>query len=249
MDLGLRGRTAIVTGGASGIGLETARVLAREGVRIAIADLDSARIATATAELEKLGAEVAGVETDVCRYADCERLLGSAIARFGRVEILVASAGITRENFFLQQRPEDWRAMVDVNVMGVLHVNHVVGAHMAERRAGAIVNLGSEAGKLGEKRMVAYSATKGAVIAFTKAFAAEVGRANVRVNAVCPGVTRTPMTASMSDEIRERAARMYPLGRLGEPRDISAMIVFLASDQASWVTGQAVSVSGGFGRA
>jgi NAD(P)-dependent dehydrogenase (short-subunit alcohol dehydrogenase family) len=104
-------------------------------------------------------------------------------------------------------------------------------------------------GPLGEKRMAAYSATKGAVIAFTKAFAAEVGRANVRVNAVCPGVTRTPMTASMSDEIRTRAARLYPLGRLGEPADIASMIAFLASDQTSWVTGQAVSVSGGFGRA
>ncbi len=248
MDLGLRGRTAIVTGGASGIGLETSRVLAREGVRIVIADLDPARIASARSELEKIGVETAGVETDVCRYADCERLLGSTIDRFGDVEILVASAGINREDFFLKQRPEDWRALLDVNVMGVLHVNHVVGAHMVERRAGAIVNLGSEAGKVGEKRMVAYSATKGAVIAFTKAFATEVGRANVRVNAVCPGVTRTPMTASMSDEIRERAARLYPLGRLGEPADIASMIVFLASDQASWVTGQAFSVSGGFGR-
>jgi len=200
VDLGLRGRTAVVTGGASGIGLETSR------------------------------------------------LLGTAIERFGGVEILVASAGITREEFFLKQPPDEWPALLDVNVMGVLHTNHVIGAHMAERRAGAIVNLASEAGKLGEKRMAVYSATKGAVIAFTKAFAAEVGRANVRVNAVCPGVTRTPMTAGMSDEVRERASRLYPLGRLGEPADIAAMIAFLASDQASWVTGQAVSVSGGFGR-
>ncbi len=249
MDLGLRGKTAIITGGASGIGLETARLLAREGARIVIADLDPARIQSARVTLEQLGAEADGVVTDVRRYADCERLLGAAIERFGGVEILVASAGITRENFFLQQRPEDWQALLDVNVTGVLNSNHVVGAHMAELRRGAIVNLGSEAGKLGEKRMAAYSATKGAVIAFTKAFAAEVGRANVRVNAVCPGVTRTPMTEGMSDEIRERAARLYPLGRLGEPVDIAAMIAFLASDQASWVTGQAVSVSGGFGRA
>lgn len=189
MDLGFRGKTAIVTGGASGIGLETARLFAREGARIAIADLDSARIRQAQTELEKLGAEVAGFETDVRRYADCERLLGSALARFGGVEILVASAGITREDFFLSQRPEDWQALVDVNVMGLLHTNHVVGAHMAELRRGAIVNLASEAGKLGEKRMAAYSATKGAVIAF------------------------------------------------------------LASPQTSWVTGQAISVSGGFGRA
>ena len=249
MELGFRGKTAIITGGASGIGLETARLLAREGARIVIADLDPARVQSAQAELEKQGAEAVGLETDVRRYADCVRLLGAAIERFGGVEILVASAGITRENFFLQQRPEDWQALLDVNVTGVLNANHVVGAHMVERRRGAIVNLGSEAGKLGEKRMAAYSATKGAVIAFTKAFAAEVGRANVRVNAVCPGVTRTPMTESMSDEIRERAARLYPLGRLGEPVDIAAMIAFLASEQASWVTGQAVSVSGGFGRA
>jgi len=249
VDLGFRGKTAIVTGGASGIGLETARLFAREGARIVIADLDSARIRAAQTELEKLGAEVAGFETDVRRYADCERLLGSALARFGGVEILVASAGITREAFFLEQRPEDWQALVDVNVMGLLHTNHVVGAHMASHRCGAIVNLASEAGKLGEKRMAAYSATKGAVIAFTKAFAAELGRANVRVNAVCPGVTRTPMTAGMSDEIRARAALVYPVGRLGEPADIGSMIALLASEQTSWVTGQAISVSGGFGRA
>jgi NAD(P)-dependent dehydrogenase (short-subunit alcohol dehydrogenase family) len=249
VDLGLRGKTAIVTGGASGIGLETARLFAREGARIVVADLDPARVRAAQAELEALGAEASGVETDVRRYTDCERLLGTALDRFGGVEILVASAGITREDFFLRQRPEDWQALVDVNVLGLLHANHVVGAHMVERGRGAIVNLASEAGKLGEKRMAAYSATKGAVIAFSKAFAAEVGRANVRVNAVCPGVTRTPMTAGMSDEIRARAARLYPLGRLGEPADIAAMIAFLASDQTSWVTGQAVSVSGGFGRA
>jgi NAD(P)-dependent dehydrogenase (short-subunit alcohol dehydrogenase family) len=248
VDLGLRGKTAIVTGGASGIGLETARLFAREGARVVIADLDAARVRAAQAELEKLGAQAAGVETDVRRYGDCERLLGTALERFGGVEILVASAGITREDFFLKQVPDDWQALIDVNVTGLLHTNHVVAAHMAEQQRGAIVNLASEAGKLGEKRMAAYSATKGAVIAFTKALAAELGRVNVRVNAVCPGVTRTPMTAGMSDEIRARASRLYPLGRLGEPADIAAMIAFLASDQTSWVTGQAVSVSGGFGR-
>jgi NAD(P)-dependent dehydrogenase (short-subunit alcohol dehydrogenase family) len=183
VDLGLTGKTAIVTGGASGIGLETARLFAREGARIVVADLDPARVRAAQTELEKLGAQAAGVETDVRRYSDCERLLGTALERFGGVEILVASAGITREDFFLRQGPDDWQALVDVNVMGLLFTNHVVGAHMAGLARGAIVNLASEAGKLGEKRMAAYSATKGAVIAFTKTLAAELRRVNVRVNA------------------------------------------------------------------
>jgi len=119
---------------------------------------------------------------------------------------------------------------------------------MIEKKKGVIINIASEAGKLGEKRMVVYSASKGAVIGFTKAFSVEMGRFNIRVNAVCPGVTMTPMTAGYSKEQIEKSSKFYPLGRLGQPEDIAAMITFLASDQTSWVTGQAISVSGGFGR-
>jgi 2-hydroxycyclohexanecarboxyl-CoA dehydrogenase len=141
--------------------------------------------------------------------------------------------------------------MLDINVRGVLNTDRAVAPLLVKRGGGSIVNIASEAGKVGEKRIAVYSATKGAVMSFTKAFALEMGRFKVRVNAVCPGVTRTPMTAGYGgpgDEMYQKAAKLYPMGRLGEPDDIAAMITMLASSQSSWITGQCISVSGGFGR-
>lgn len=248
MDLQLAGRTAVVTGGASGIGREVARTLAGEGARVVVADVNATGLDETLAGLKELGAEAEGVLADVRRHEDCTRLAEAARARFGTLDVLVACAGVGGEGLFLETRPDDWNALLDVNVRGVLNASHAIAPIMAEQRRGSIVNIASEAGKLGEKRMVVYSATKGAVIAFSKAFAVEMGRFGVRVNAVCPGVTATPMTAAWTPEQRERAARFYPLGRLGETRDIAPVVAFLASDRSGWLTGQAISVNGGFGR-
>jgi len=249
MDLSLRGRVAIITGGASGLGRETAHYLARDGARVVIADLNQENIGKVLNELKDLGAEAEGIRVDVRNYGDCERMVELAKARFGACDILIAGAGITGgERFFVDSKPEDWDAVLGVNIRGVLNSNRAVAPLMMQQKAGAIINIASEAGKVGEKRMVVYSATKGAVIAFTKAFSVEMGRFGIRVNAVCPGVTMTPMTAAYTKAQIEKSSKFYPLGRLGQPADIAAMITFLASDQASWVTGQAVSVSGGFGR-
>lgn len=249
MDLGLAGRVAVVTGGASGLGRETAHQLVSEGAKVLIADVAEDRVAEVVEELRKRDGTAEGLRVDVRSYADCAAMVRCARERLGGLDVLVASAGVTHEEFFLKQRPEDWDGMLDVNLRGVLNACHAVGTWLAEQQSGAIVTIASEAGKLGEKRMVAYSASKGGVIAFTKAFAAEMGRFHVRVNAVCPGVTETPMTAGYSDEMKQRAARLYPLGRLGQPADVAALVLFLASEPAGWITGQAVSVSGGFGRA
>jgi NAD(P)-dependent dehydrogenase (short-subunit alcohol dehydrogenase family) len=172
-----------------------------------------------------------------------------ALEKFGSADLLVASAGVSGGKFFIETQPADWDRMLDINIRGVMNANRAVLPAMTEQRRGSIVNIASEAGKFGEKRMTVYAASKGAVMGFTKALSVEMGRYNVRVNAVCPGVTRTPMTAGYSEEQVERFARMYPLGRLGQPEDIASMITFLLSDQTSWVTGQAISVSGGWGRA
>jgi NAD(P)-dependent dehydrogenase (short-subunit alcohol dehydrogenase family) len=248
MELGLRGRVAWITGAASGLGLETGRYLAREGARLLLADVDHERLGKAAEELAGMGAQTEALPLDVRDFAACEAAAARAHERFGALDVLVASAGVADERFFLETRPGDWDRMLDTNLRGVLNTNHAAARLMVEQRRGSIVNLASEAGKVGEKRMVVYAATKGAVIAFSKAFAVEMGRFGVRVNAVCPGVTRTPMTAAYTPEQRERAARLYPLGRLGEPADVASMITFLASDEAAWVTGQALSVNGGFGR-
>ncbi len=251
MELGLSGKTAVITGGASGLGLETARYLTREGARVVLADVQAENLKKAVDEIAGMGGHAEGVITDVRDYAACERMAAVAKAKFGAVDFLLGGAGISQTQFFLEAPIEDWNRMIDINVRGLLNTNRAIAPLMAEQRRGSIVNIASEAGKVGEKRLAAYSATKGAVISFSKAFAIEMGRYGVRVNAVCPGVTMTPMTTGYGSPDSERykaAAKLYPLGRLGEAQDIAAMITFLASDQASWVTGQAISVNGGFGR-
>lgn len=248
MELGLKGKTAVITGGASGLGRETAHYLVKDGARVVIADQNADNIKKVVGELRALGGEADGITTDVRSYDDCEHMAKFAADKFGGIDILLAGAGVGRDKFFLETKPSDWDLILDVNIRGVLNANRAVAPYLVERKKGSIINIASEAGKVGEKRMVVYSASKGAVIGFTKAFSVEMGRFGVRVNAICPGVTITPMTAGFTPEALEKSAKLYPMGRLGQPADIAAMITFLASDQTGWVTGQAISVSGGFGR-
>lgn len=249
MDLGIRGRTALITGGASGLGKETAATMAAEGVRVMIADVNAATLDSARHELEAAGAEVGSVLLDVRRMDQCRAAVEATIARFGALDILVNSAGIGGLNaFFANTGPDDWADMIAINFVGVMNCCRAVTDHMIERGSGRIVNIASEAGKANEKRMVVYGATKGGVISLTRGLAAELGRYGINVNAVCPGVTKTPMTAYIDEDMERQASKFYPLGRLGRPDDIAPMITFLASERASWITGQAISVSGGFGR-
>lgn len=246
MDLQLAGKIVVVTGGASGIGLVTARTFAAEGAKLVIGDVNEAALAAVASELGAVPQRV-----DVREYGQCVGLIDRAVAEHGRVDVLVNSAGVGGiPRLFLEADPEDgdWDAMLDINLRGTMHCCRAVAERMIAQRSGRIVNLASEAGKLNEKRIVVYGATKGGVIALTKGLAIELGRFGVTVNAVCPGVTRTPMTSYITDDMEREWARFYPLGRLGRPEDIAPMIAFLASAQASWITGQAISVNGGFGR-
>jgi 2-hydroxycyclohexanecarboxyl-CoA dehydrogenase len=258
MDLALKGKVAIITGGASGIGRETAHYMAQDGAKLVIADRDAENIEHLLTELRAQSATAEGFTLDVQDYSACQKMAAFARETFGRVDILVAGAGILSDGFFLDSSPEDWTPLIGVNILGMLNVNHAVAPIMVEQESGSIINVASEVAKVGEKRIAVYGATKGAVMSFTKAFALEMGRCNVRVNAVCPAVTMTPMTTgglgelSKEDRMKhphyQASAKLYPLGRLGEPEDIAAMITFLASPQSSWTTGQAISVNGGFGR-
>ncbi len=259
MELNMGGKTAVITGGASGLGRETAHYMVREGVKIVLADRDGDNLEKVAAELREAGGEIETVVVDVREYADCQAMVKKAIDLWGVLDICVASAGIVRNQFFMDSEPADWDDMIDINIRGVLNTVRAAAEPMVARGEGSIVTIASEAAKTGEKRIAVYGATKGAVASFTKALSLEVGRNNVRVNSVCPAVTMTPMTLGGFDlagqgitpeetEFYKASARLYPLGRLGRPDDIAAMITFLSSDQASWVTGQAISVNGGFGR-
>jgi NAD(P)-dependent dehydrogenase (short-subunit alcohol dehydrogenase family) len=255
MDLHLGGKVAIITGGASGLGRCAAEYMRREGVHLMLADLGGERLEKAASEISRIAAPAGATgavrtfTTDVRSYDACRALVAETIEKLGNVDILVNSAGVGGPlSFFAESTPDDWNDLLDINLRGVMNCCRAVLDHMIERGCGKIVSLASEAGKANEKRMVVYGATKGGVISLTRGLATELGRHGINVNAVCPGVTHTPMTDYITEEIEARAVKMYPLGRLGRPEDIAPLITFLASDEASWITGQAISVSGGFGR-
>jgi len=249
MKLDLAGKVAIITGAASGLGLATAQYMHDEGMRLVLADIEGDQLRASAAGLLSKGAELRTVATDVRDYRACQKMVAAALEHYGQVDVLINSAGIGGPiSFFADQEPADWESLLAVNLVGTMNCCRAVTDHMIERRYGKIVSLASEAGKGNEKRMVAYGTTKGGVISLTRGLAIELGRYSINVNAVCPGVTRTPMTAYITDELEQAASRLYPLGRLGRPEDIAPLITFLASDRASWITGQAISVNGGFGR-
>jgi 2-hydroxycyclohexanecarboxyl-CoA dehydrogenase len=242
------GKVALVTGGAGGIGAATSSRLAAEGARVAICDLDGGAARELAADLGG-----AGLELDVRSRDSIATALAEAERQLGPVDVLVNNAGVAGELFFTQTPPEVWDQMLAVNLRGVLAVTHAVLPGMHERGAGSIVNVASEAGRVGSQLSVVYSATKAGVIGFTKALAKESARFGVRVNAVAPGPIDTQMVraAELLGEIGDRMVQgmidSTAMKRLGEPDEVAAAIAYLGSDEASYVTGETVGVSGGLG--
>lgn len=249
MDLGLTDNVALITGAASGLGKATALTLVAEGARVVLADLNAQALETSAQEIGDLGGDCLTVALDVRNYDQCQAAVAASLEHFGDLHCLVNCAGVGGPmSFFAASEPQDWEDLMMINLLGVMHCCRAVTDHMTSKGRGKIVSIASEAGKGNEKRMVVYGATKGGVISLTRGLAVELGRSNINVNAVCPGVTHTPMTDWINDEFEKSAAKFYPLGRLGVPDDIAPMIAFLCSEKSSWVTGQAFSINGGFGR-
>ena len=247
MDLGLRDKIALVTGAGSGIGQAIALSLAGEGARLVATDVRQETAAATAAAATACGVEALGVPLDVTNYEQAQAVVQQAVQRFGRVDILVNCAGAWRVNLFVDSQPEDWTFEVNTCFMGVVHCTRAVLDGMIAQRRGKIVNIASDAGRVGEVRQAVYSGAKAAVMAFSKAVAKEVGRYNVHVNCVCPGFTKTPATTErLTPDLEARIVRLYPLGRLGLPEDVAKAVTFLASDSASHITGQTLSVSGGY---
>ncbi|MCL6640270.1 MAG: SDR family oxidoreductase [Candidatus Rokubacteria bacterium] len=262
MDLGLAGKSVIVTGGGSNIGRAITLGFAREGARVAIAEIDEGQAKKVAGEVERLGAEALVVRTDVTRWPEVQGMVRAVEERFGRVDVLVNNVGWTRDALFVEKTREEWEKEINLNLWGMIHCTRAVLDGMIARRSGAIVSLGSDAGRIGEFREGVYAACKAGVIALSKSIAREVGKFGIRLNVVCPGMTMPASDeeigalsmwraqenrAWMTEEMKARIARAYPLRRVGRPEDVVGAVLFLASDLAAgFVTGQTLSVSGGY---
>jgi 2-hydroxycyclohexanecarboxyl-CoA dehydrogenase len=243
----LEGRIALVTGGASGIGAATARRLAAEGARVWVADIDLTGALSVASEIDGTA-----VEMDVADEASVR----AAVGETGDVDVLVNNAGTDRFAFFVNTDPELWDFVLGVNLRGTIAVTHAVLGGMQQRGRGAIVNVASEAGRVGSQGSAVYSAAKAGVIGFTRAVARESSRYGVRVNAVAPGPIDTPLLNAAPEEYGEIGERLKQgmiaatsMRRIGQPEEVAAAIAFLASDDASFVTGQTINVSGGLSMA
>ena len=241
----LEDRTAIVTGAGQGIGRAIAEKLAAEGATVVVSDVDAG---TARATADALGGKSVGVRTDVADRDAVAAMVDEARAQFGRIDVLVNNAGWDKVGPFVESDPADWDRIMAINLFGVLNTSRAVLPIMAEQGGGAVVNLASDAARVGSSGEAVYSAAKGGVISFTKTTAREMARHQVRANCVCPGPTDTALFASVvegNDKLRDGLIRAIPLRRLAQPADIANAVSFLASDEASFITGQTVSVSGG----
>jgi NAD(P)-dependent dehydrogenase (short-subunit alcohol dehydrogenase family) len=259
VELGFDGKTALITGGARGIGYAAAEIFAKGGAKVVLVDINGERASASAQRLAKSsGRDVIGIRADVSREAEVAAMAEEAKRQLGPVDIFVSSAAISDDKLFLDSKPADWRRMIDICLYGPMLLMHALIPEMVSRRYGRIVCLASDSARLGQARLSYYAAAKAGVIALAKSVAQEVGKSGVTINTVSPGATNTELRQERENGLRaqigeEKYARrvqsvlkLYPTGRLGEPDDIAAAIAFLASEEAGWITGQVLSVNGGF---
>ena len=248
ISIDLAGKSALVTGGGRGIGRETARLLAMAGAQLTIADLDLSNAQKAADEIRAMGGRAIAVQADVTKFADAQAMAQATLSAYGRIDILVNNAARWTIKLFKDMTPQDYDNDIHVTLYGALYSSRAVLDAMMAQKYGRIVNLISDAGRIGEPFLSVYSAAKAGVGGFTKALAKEVARYNITVNGVAPGATNTPGASDFIEKAggEEKLAKSYPLRRLGQPSDIANAILFLASDLSSYMTGQIFSVSGGY---
>jgi 3-oxoacyl-[acyl-carrier protein] reductase len=241
----LKDKVALVTGASQGIGRATALTLAEAGAKVAIAARNTEKLASLAAEIAAAGGEALAVPMDVADAAQVKTGFQQLLAKFGKLDILVNNAAITRDTLALRMKLEDWDAVLRTNLTGAhLCIQQALGA-MLKQRAGRIVNISSVVAETGNAGQANYVASKAGLIGLTRAIAVEVASRNITVNAIAPGFIATPMTDPLSQELKDKMKSMIPLGRFGADRDVAAAIVFLASDEAGYITGQVLDVNGG----
>lgn len=239
-------QTAIVTGGSRGIGRAVAVRLAKDGMNLVINYRGNSAAAEETERLcRELGAEVLLVQGDVSRAEDCEKLAAQTEEAFGRVDVLVNNAGITRDGLLARMTEEDFRAVLDVNLVGPWNMMKAVNRIMMKQRYGRIVNLSSVTGLMGNMGQTNYAAAKAGILGMTKSYAREVASRGITVNAVAPGFIDTDMTEAMPEGAKDKIVTGIPMGRTGKPEDVAEAVAFLASEQAGYITGEVLRVDGG----
>ncbi|GAB1377190.1 SDR family NAD(P)-dependent oxidoreductase [Pararhodobacter aggregans] len=248
---GLKGKVVVVTGGGGGIGSATCLRFAEDGAKVVVADINHSAAEAVADRIRRQGGEALALAFDLTDLAACQQAVERIEADFGPIEILVNNAGWDLFVPFLKSTPDFWSKIIDINLRAVLNITHPVLSKMVERKSGRVVSIASDAGRGGSSGESVYAACKAGVIAFSKTLAREHSRQGITFNCVCPGVTETGMlenfmdSAGNKEKLREAFTRAVPLGRLGKPEDLPGAIAFLASDEASFITGQVISVSGG----
>ena len=241
----LSGKVAIVTGASRGIGRAIALDLASRKARVVVSARSMEALEGVVEAIGAEGGEALAVAADVAAPGDADRLVGTAVDKFGRLDILINNAGITRDGLLLRMKDEDWDAVLDTNLKGAFNCIRAAAKTMSKQRSGRIINISSVVGQMGNPGQANYCASKAGLLGLTKSVARELARREVTVNAVTPGFITTDMTESLGEKAREALLGQIPLGRLGTPADIASAVAFLASDQAGYVTGQVLGVNGG----
>ena len=244
--LQLDDRIAVVTGAAQGIGRAIAETLARRGAHVVVADINLEKAqATAQAIAASTGQRVIAVQTNVADSTSAQAMIDRTLAEFGRIDVLVNNAGTTRDNLIVRISDADWDLVLGVNLKGAFNCSKAAVRPMMKQRYGRIINISSVSGLAGQAGQTNYSSSKAGLIGFTKALAKEVGSRGITVNAVAPGFVPTDLTSEILGKVQDEAIKMTPLGRLGSVEDIAYAVAFLVSDEASFITGQVLSVDGG----
>lgn len=243
--LNLKDKVVIITGSGRGIGKSLALRFAQAQAKIVISDINDADIAQTVSEIEGMGVEALGVKANVAVMADCENLVDKTKEKFGKIDVLINNAGITRDTLLMRMSEEDWDSVIAVNLKGVFNCSKAAVKIMMRQKFGNIINIASVVGVTGNAGQANYSASKGGVIAFTKTLAMEYAGRNIRANAIAPGFIITEMTAQLSEEVRAEWAKKIPLQRGGTPEDVANAALFLASDLSSYITKQTLVVDGG----
>jgi 3-oxoacyl-[acyl-carrier protein] reductase len=242
----LRGKTAVVTGASRGIGRAIAIKLAKLGANVVINYRNSVNaVQEVVKEIEDLGVKALAVQCDISNYSDVENMMKKCIEEFGSLDILVNNAGITKDGLLMRMKEEDFDSVIDTNLKGAFNCTKHVSAIMLKQRSGRIINISSVSGLTGNAGQVNYSSAKAGILGMTKAVAKELASRNVTCNAVAPGYIQTDMTDVLSEKVKDTIMNIIPLKRLGNPEDVANAVAFLASEEASYITGQVINVDGG----